>query len=72
MEITFNVHSVNTTKVATIGTVNGAEVRVMVDGLEVELVGPHGNATLRFMPPHVDAAKEIYKQDGQVKFVVAA
>ena len=54
MQITYNVHNVSPQPRASVGTVEGVTLAVMVPEIEVELSDPtnqHGSVTLHFRTP---------------------
>lgn len=69
MKIKFKVASVTRGNVPVTATVNGREMRVLADGLEVELISSGGRSlTLPVYGDDLAEAEKLFVKDGEVTF----
>ena len=65
----YKVHNVSGSQVPVSVPFEGAQVKALVDSLEVELTSDsrHGSTTLRFVGAEIAEAKETFLQDATVE-----
>ena len=73
MKVDFTVHGIRKGHVAVDAMVGDTKQRVLIDGVEIELVSDTGRSvTLPFHGAAVEEAEKLFKPDGKVSFTVEA